>query len=99
MMGRMAAAFAPSGPWNIHQWLGLDRCANARCQAELSTDHVTLTTTAHVRRFCCVEHIAEGQAAWNEVVYRAQTDGSGEQAALHAIFGPPLKDRTGPRAL
>lgn len=95
----MPSAFTQSGPWNIHQWLGWDRCANARCQVELGVDHVTLTTTAHVRRFCCVEHIADGQDAWNEVLQRSVLDDSDALAALAALFGPPLKERTGPRAL
>ena len=38
-------------------------CDNARCKRQLAVDHVTLITTAHVRRFCCVECIAEGQQA------------------------------------
>lgn len=38
-------------------------CANSRCRAPLPVDHVTLVTTRHVRRFCTVECIAEGQRA------------------------------------
>ena len=38
-------------------------CANSRCRAALGVDHVTLVTTVHVRRFCSVECIAEGQQA------------------------------------
>jgi len=38
-------------------------CENTRCGRKLAVDHVTLVTTAHVRRFCCVECIHEGQQA------------------------------------
>lgn len=41
----------------------LFHCANARCRAPLSTDHVIMLTTKHMRRFCSVECIAEGQQA------------------------------------
>jgi hypothetical protein len=36
------------------------QCANPACRAHLGTDHVTLVTTCHVRRFCSVECITEG---------------------------------------
>jgi hypothetical protein len=49
----------------------LFRCANARCRALLAADHVTLVTTAHVRRFCSVECIAEGQQAHHEAIAAA----------------------------
>jgi hypothetical protein len=42
---------------------GTVRCANAKCRQPLTVDHVTLITTAHVRRFCSVECIAEGHRA------------------------------------
>lgn len=43
------------------------RCANAACAQLLDVDHVTLVTTCHVRRFCCVECIAEGQRSFAHV--------------------------------
>jgi hypothetical protein len=36
-------------------------CANPRCGRALGVDHVTMVTTTHVRRFCTVECITEGQ--------------------------------------
>ena len=30
-------------------------CENPDCEYELGPDHVTLVTTAHVRRFCSLE--------------------------------------------
>ena len=39
------------------------RCANRMCRSSLKVDHVTLVTTGHVRRFCGVECITEGQEA------------------------------------
>ena len=35
------------------------RCENPRCGIDLHTDHVTLITTKHVRRFCSVECLSE----------------------------------------
>lgn len=43
-------------------------CANADCRAELERDHVTLITTLHVRRFCSVECIADGQRAHHAAI-------------------------------
>lgn len=43
-------------------------CENKRCGRKLSVDHVTLVTTAHVRRFCCVECIHEGQQAFHDYI-------------------------------
>lgn len=51
---------------NIHEIVGWHNCANMRCQAALSVDHVVMTTTAHMRRFCSVGCIAEGQEATDE---------------------------------
>jgi hypothetical protein len=42
-------------------------CANILCRAPLGVDHVTLVTTMHVRRFCTVECITEGQRVQREV--------------------------------
>lgn len=44
------------------------QCANARCRARLNADHVTLVTTGHVRRFCTVECIHEGQQAHHDAI-------------------------------
>jgi hypothetical protein len=41
-------------------------CANLNCQKELKIDHVILLTTMHMRRFCSVECITEGQIAHYE---------------------------------
>lgn len=53
-----------TGIFNIHEVIGWFNCANLNCHKPLSTDHVTLTTTAHMRRFCCVPCIVEGETAW-----------------------------------
>jgi hypothetical protein len=56
----------PALAWEtIEQRLWEDpfRCANLECCDALGRDHVTLITTAHVRRFCSVECIAAGQRA------------------------------------
>lgn len=44
-------------------WEDPFRCANIECCEELGRDHVTLITTAQVRRFCSVECITAGQRA------------------------------------
>jgi len=49
---------------NIHERIGWFNCANLNCRRELGTDHVTLITTGHMRRFCCVECIGNGLEAW-----------------------------------
>jgi hypothetical protein len=54
---------APAGPHRP-----LFRCANERCQRPLGIDHVTMITTAHLRRFCTVECIAEGQDAHYDAI-------------------------------
>jgi hypothetical protein len=76
---------------NVHQWVGWDRCANLRCQQQLGPDHVTMTTTTKMRRFCCVEHIADGQDAWTQAIY-ATTKGQTMEQALRDLYGPPRKD-------
>lgn len=38
-------------------------CANTRCGVVLDIDHVVLVTTVHMRRFCSVECITQGQEA------------------------------------
>lgn len=55
---------------NIHEEIGWFTCANLRCKRELGRDHVTLITTAHMRRFCSVLCITEGQAAWQDSLYQ-----------------------------
>ena len=35
------------------------RCENPNCYERLYVDHVTLVTTAHVRRFCTVDCLVE----------------------------------------
>jgi hypothetical protein len=50
--------------------VGQFRCANERCGKPLHADHVTLVTTAHVRRFCTVECITEGHEAWLDRILR-----------------------------
>jgi hypothetical protein len=42
---------------------GERNCDNSRCGRELAADHVTMTTTRHVRHFCSVECITEGNEA------------------------------------
>jgi hypothetical protein len=44
-------------------WEDPFHCANIECCEELGRDHVTLITTANMRRFCSVECIAAGQRA------------------------------------
>ncbi len=46
-------------------------CANSRCRAPLGVDHVVMITTAHMRRFCCVECIAEGNEAHMDEILRS----------------------------
>ena len=55
------------------------RCANPLCRSILEVDHVTLVTTAHVRRFCSVRCIAEGQ-----IVHERELD-----KALSEIWSAP----------
>lgn len=40
---------------------GQYRCENPKCFERLYADHVTLITTAHVRRFCTVDCLV---ASW-----------------------------------
>jgi hypothetical protein len=44
-------------------------CANPGCARLLTADHVILLTTMHMRRFCCVECIAEGKRAADAAIY------------------------------
>lgn len=61
---------------NVHEVIGWTTCANLRCLQQLTRDHVVMTTSAHLRRFCSVECIGEGQQAWTETIYEnAKTDG------------------------
>lgn len=56
----------PAVAWDtVEQRLWVDpfRCSNLECCEALGRDHVTLITTAHVRRFCSVECVAAGQRA------------------------------------
>jgi len=55
---------------NVHERIGWHNCANLRCRSQLSVDHVTLLTTVHMRRFCSVECIVEGQMAWLDQLKR-----------------------------
>jgi hypothetical protein len=57
-------------------WEDPFRCANIECCEELGRDHVTLITTAQVRRFCSVDCIAAGQ--------RADRLAAGEHARLRS---------------
>jgi hypothetical protein len=45
-------------------------CENMICGKKLSVGYVTLITTRHVRRFCCVECIHEGQQALYDSIAR-----------------------------
>lgn len=51
---------------NIHEQIGWFNCANLKCRAALGQDHVTLITTAHMRRFCSVYCVVDGLEAWHE---------------------------------
>lgn len=56
----------PALAWEtIEQQLWKDpfRCANLECCEVVGRDHVTLITTAHMRRFCSVECITVGKRA------------------------------------
>jgi hypothetical protein len=81
--------------YNIHQMVGWDRCANLECQAVLGIDHVTLTTTRHIRRFCTVDCIGEGQQAWRNVLF-AQAEAPGEpiEDAVNSLY-EMARDKTG----
>jgi hypothetical protein len=65
----------------------LFKCANSRCARPIGIDPVVLITTAHVRRFCCVECIAEGKRAADEALLREV------QRADLPWFGPGTEDR------
>jgi len=54
---------------SIHERIGWFNCANLNCRRELGQDPVILITTAHMRRFCSVECITDGQAAWTQHTY------------------------------
>ena len=51
-------------------------CANLLCAAPLDVDHVVLITTVHVRQFCSVECIHEGQEARYDALLRSSWTGS-----------------------
>ena len=53
---------------NAHDVVGFDRCANLDCRRRLTLDCVTVTTTRSVLRFCRVDCIGPGQAAWRRMV-------------------------------
>lgn len=55
--------------FNVHEVIGWFNCANLACTEQLRADHVTLTTTTQLRRFCSVECITEGQSAWDNFLY------------------------------
>ncbi|NHC47135.1 hypothetical protein [Motilibacter aurantiacus] len=50
----------------------------------MRTDPVTLLTTTHMRRFCSVECIAQGQQVWTEIIYSSTREdyGHGGDAAI-----------------
>lgn len=54
-------------------WITL--CENPSCDVELGVDHVTLITTAHVRRFCSVECIAISQVIHHDRLFNAAIKG------------------------
>ena len=70
---------------SIHDRIGWFTCANLRCGRELGRDHVTVTSTAHVRRFCSYYCIAQGIEAWRDhldgIPNDPGTGGPGEQYA------------------
>lgn len=49
---------------NIHQRVGWYTCANLACLQPVGRDHVTLTTTTQLRRFCNTYCLREGLDAW-----------------------------------
>jgi hypothetical protein len=55
--------------FNLHEVIGWFNCANLMCRQPLRIDHITMTTTTHMYRFCCVDCIAEGQEAWDNFLY------------------------------
>jgi hypothetical protein len=59
---------------NIHDLIGWGTCANLRCLADLEVDHVSLITTAHLRRFCSVACITEGHAVWLDALGHSVRD-------------------------
>lgn len=58
-----------TGIFNLHEVIGWFNCANLMCREPLRIDHVTLTTTTHLRRFCSVDCISEGREAWDNFLY------------------------------
>lgn len=71
--------------FNIHEVIGWFRCANLRCTTPLTGDHVTVTTTAHVRRFCSIECIHEGHQAWGDLIHQSDTASPDAGAVLAFI--------------
>ena len=55
--------------------MSIDTCANPACRTKLDVDHITLITTAHVRRFCSVECIEPSRLAHeDELLYAAYAE-------------------------
>lgn len=80
--------------FSIHQVIGWQHCANLRCRRPLQVDHVTLTTTTHIRRFCQVECVIDGFAAWHELIFSpawlsASNTDELQMAVLNFIAGDP----------
>jgi hypothetical protein len=59
-------------------------CTNPACRKPLGVDHVTLVTTAHVRRFCSVECIEPSRKAHDLALFN--------DAYLSAKRGESIED-------
>jgi hypothetical protein len=60
-------------------------CANIRCDRDLDVDHVTVTTTAHVRRFCSMHCVVEGFQAHQDQLYADAARRTAAEAARDAL--------------
>jgi hypothetical protein len=60
---------AAQAMYSVHQRVGWFNCANLNCRKDVGQDHVTVTTTTQMRRFCCMECVGEGLEAWRQHIY------------------------------
>jgi hypothetical protein len=60
----------------------MNYCENPTCKNKLSADHITLVTTAHVRRFCYMDCLIESY--YRHLSAGAVEAGYSPNEALHA---------------
>lgn len=74
---------------NVHEVIGWFNCANLRCRRPVGGDHVTLLTTAHMRRFCDVDCVAQGDQVWHFFIgvmtLEVESDGHERRELEHFI--------------